>query len=181
MEMSWIQKVSDAVIPVLILFIVLAGWIRRIDIYNEFIEGAKDGLKVVTGILPTLIGLMVAVGVLRASGALELFVEYLRPLAELVSIPSELLPLLTVKLFSGSAATGILLDIFKNYGPDSYLGIAASILCASTETLFYTCSVYFMATASNEQEGVKKTRYTIPGALFAILTGAAASVWLAGI
>lgn len=177
--MSMIQSVSNAVIPIIILVIILAGIIKKVPVYEEFIEGAKDGLKVVVGILPTLIGLMAAVGVFRASGALEFVTGLLRPVSDCFLVPSELLSLLVIKLFSSSAATGFLLDIYKNHGPDSYMGTAASILCASTETLFYTCSVYFMATSMKGIPGVKKTRYTIAGALIAILAGAAASFWLA--
>ena len=124
--------------------------------------------------MPTLIGLMVAVGVLRASGFLSFLGGLLAPLTEAVGLPGEILPLLVVKLFSSSAATGLVLDIFKTSGPDSYVGMITSILLSCTETLFYTMSVYYLAAK------VTKTRYTIAGALWSTLVGLIMSVVLAG-
>ena len=124
--------------------------------------------------MPTLIGLMVAVGVLRASGFLDFLSGLLGRLTVWIHFPSELVPLTIVRMFSASAATGLALDIFKEYGTDSYLGLVASVLMGCTETIFYTMSVYFMTAK------VKKTRYTLPGALLATAAGIAASVILAG-
>ena len=125
-------------------------------------------------ILPTLVGLMVAVGVLRASGFLDFLAGVLGGLTEKIHFPPELLPLAIVRMFSASAATGLALDVFKEYGTDSYVGLAASIMMGCTETVFYTMSIYFMTAK------VKKTRYTLPGALLATVAGIAVSVWLAG-
>ena len=146
----------------------------KTDIYKEFTEGAKDGFGVTIGILPTLIGLMTGVGMLRASGFLEVLSNVLAPVAKMLLFPAELVPLVVVKLFSASASTGLLLDIFKEYGPDSYLGMVTSLICSSTETIFYTMSVYFMAA------GVKKTRYTLAGALLATAAGVAVSTFFGG-
>ena len=165
---------SDMLVPFLILYVVAHGLLARRPVYDDFVKGAKDGLKTVLQILPTLVGLMVAVGVLRASGFLDFLLQALRPLTELVHFPSELVPLTIVRMFSASAATGLALDVFKEYGTDSYLGLAASILMGCTETIFYTMSIYFMTAK------VKKTRYTLAGALLATLVGVAASTWLAG-
>ncbi len=165
---------SDMLVPFLILYVVAHGLLARRPVYDDFVKGAKDGLKTVLQILPTLVGLMVAVGVLRASGFLNFLSHALRPLTELVHFPSELVPLTIVRMFSASAATGLALDVFKEYGTDSYLGLAASILMGCTETIFYTMSIYFMTAK------VKKTRYTLAGALLATLVGVAASTWLAG-
>ena len=165
---------SDMLVPFLILYVVAHGLLARRPVYDDFVKGAKDGLKTVLQILPTLVGLMVAVGVLRASGFLDFLAQALRPLTELVHFPSELVPLTIVRMFSASAATGLALDVFKEYGTDSYLGLAASILMGCTETIFYTMSIYFMTAK------VKKTRYTLAGALLATLVGVAASTWLAG-
>ena len=123
-------------------------------------------------IMPTLIGLMMATGVLRASGLLDRVAEIAAPLTEKLKIPAELLPITIIKMFSSSAATGLLLDIYKTYGADSRIGKMASVMLSSTETIFYTMSVYFMSVK------VKKTRYTIPGALLATLAGTIASVWI---
>ena len=172
--MGLLMYLSDFCIPLLLFYMISYGLLTKTDIYKEFTEGAKDGFRVTVGILPTLIGLMTGVGMLRASGFLEALAEFLSPLAELLKFPAELVPLVVVKLFSSSAATGLVLDIFKEYGPDSYLGKVTSLICSSTETVFYTMSVYFMAA------GVKKTRYTLAGALTATLTGVAVSTILGG-
>ncbi len=165
---------SDFCVPLLLFYMISYGLVTKTDIYKEFTEGAKDGFQVTFGILPTLIGLMTGVGMLRASGFLELLAKLLAPLAEALCFPAELVPLVVVKLFSSSAATGLVLDIFKEFGPDSYLGKVTSLLCSSTETVFYTMSVYFMAA------GVKKTRYTLTGALVATAAGVAVSTLLGG-
>lgn len=168
--MDFIIYVSDYIMPFIFFYIIGLGLLTKTHLYDEFIKGAKDGFKVVLDILPTLIGLMVAVGILRASGALDLLSKLLKPFTDKVHFPSELLPVVLVKMFSSSAATGLLLDIFKEFGADSYLGRLVSIILSSTETIFYTMAVYFMAA------GVKKTRYTLAGALVATLAGTIASV-----
>ena len=171
--MKIMMFLSDIMIPLLIFCIVGYGILSRHNIYEEFIEGAKDGFQTVIGIMPTLIGLMVAVGILRASGFLEFFAGIFSGFTEKIGFPSELLPITLVKMFSSSAATGLLLDIFKEHGTDSLLGRMASIMMSSTETIFYTMSVYFMSVK------VKKSRYTLVGALIATLAGTVASVVLA--
>ena len=164
---------SDFCIPLLLFYMISYGLLTKTDIYKEFTEGAKDGFRVTAGILPTLIGLMTGVGMLRASGFLELLAELLAPVAKVLLFPAELVPLVVVKLFSSSAATGLVLDIFETYGPDSLLGETVSILCSSTETVFYTMSVYFIAAK------VKKTRWTLAGGLLSSLAGIVASIWVA--
>ena len=129
----------------------------------------------VVKIMPTMVGLMVAVGVLRASGFLEFLAQMIGKVTQYIGFPGELVPLTIVKMFSSSAATGLLLDVYKEYGTDSYLGLVASISMSCTETIFYTMSVYFMTAK------VTKTRYTLPGALLATLAGLVASVVLGGV
>ena len=172
--MNVLTHISDILIPAIIFYIVAYGLISKVKVYETFLKGAKSGLKVVVDIMPTLIGLMVAVGVLRASGFLNFLGGLLAPLTEAVGLPGEILPLLVVKLFSSSAATGLVLDIFKTSGPDSYVGMITSILLSCTETLFYTMSVYYLAAK------VTKTRYTVAGALWSTLVGLIMSVLLAG-
>ena len=133
----------------------------------------SSGFFTVIKIMPTLIGLMVAVGILRASGFLDFLSEIIGKMTAYVGFPSQLVPLAIVRMFSSSAATGLVLDIFKEYGTDSRIGLIASIMMSCTETIFYTMSVYFMAAK------VRKTRYTLAGALAATLAGIMASVWLA--
>ena len=172
--MKFLIFLSDVTIPILIFVIVGYGILNRQNVYEEFIDGAKDGFHTVIGIMPTLIGLMVAVGILRASGFLDFISGLFGRVTNLIHFPSELLPLSVVKMFSSSAATSLLLDIYKEFGTDSYYGRIASILLSSTETIFYTMSVYFMSVK------IKKSRYTLWGALLATLAGTAASVVLAG-
>lgn len=168
--MKFLIYISDYIIPFVFFLIIATGLAKRANVYDDFIEGAKESFQVVYGILPTLIGLMIGVGVLRASGALDLLSSFLKPITNLIHFPSELLPIALVKMFSSSAATGLVLDIFKQHGPDSYLGRLVSIMMSCTETIFYTMAVYFMAA------GVRKTRYTLLGALVATLSGIVASV-----
>lgn len=170
--MRILTHISDIIIPILIFFIVGYGAVSGVKVYESFLKGAKDGLKIVVDIVPTLIGLMVAVGMLRASGFFEMLGRVLAPATEKVGLPAQLLPLLIVKLFSSSAATGLVLDIFRTSGPDSYAGLVTSILMSCTETVFYTMSVYFLAAK------VTKTRYTLTGALLSTLAGTVASVVL---
>lgn len=125
-------------------------------------------------ITPTLIGLMVAVGVLRASGFLGFLGRLFGNVTDYIGFPSELVPLVFIKMLSSSAATGLVLDIFRTYGPDSHIGMITSVMMSCTETVFYTMSVYFLAAK------VTKTRWTLPGALLATLAGIVASVVLAG-
>ena len=165
---------SDLMIPLMIFLIVSYGLLMKINVYQTFIKGAKSGFYTVIRILPTLVGLMVAVGILRSSGLLELLSETLGQITGEIGFPGELVPLSVVKMFSSSAATGLLLDIYKEYGTDSFLGIAASISMACTETIFYTMSVYFLAAK------VTKTRYTLQGAMIATFAGLIVSVIFAG-
>lgn len=162
---------SNIVIPALIFYIVATGLAQKKDIYESFTKGAVDGMKTVASIAPTLIGLMVAVGVLRASGFLDLLSNSICSITG--DFPHELISLFIVKIFSSSAATGLALDIFKEYGTDSYAGLVTSIALSSTETVFYTMSVYFMSIK------VTKTRWTLAGALLATVSGLIASMILA--
>lgn len=172
--MNFLYYLSDSMIPFILVLVVGYGLLQKVDIFDTFIEGAVDGFKTVYKILPTLIGLMIAIGVLRQSGALDYLARILSPATSLLGFPSELVPLVTVKMFSSSAATSLLLDIYKQFGPDSYLGTLASVLMSCSETIFYTMSVYFMTAK------VTKTRYTLAGAMSATLVGIVVSVLLVG-
>jgi spore maturation protein B len=165
---------SDALIPILVFYIVGFGILMKKNVYDDFLMGAKEGIQTVVGILPTLVGLMVAVGILRASGLLDFISTTYMGWTEHIGIPSELIPLAIVKMFSSSAATGLLVDLYKEAGCDSFVGMAASVMLSCTETIFYTMSIYFMSVK------VRKTGFTLPGALFATLAGIAASIFLAG-
>ncbi|GHU42463.1 spore maturation protein B [Clostridia bacterium] len=172
--MKFVLFLSEAIIPLLIFYIIATGISKKQDIYDNFVKGAADGFRTVLGIMPTLIGLMVAVGILRASGFLTFFSSLTASLMSYLHFPEELIPLTIIKMVSSSAATGLLLDLYKEHGPDSTLGTMASLMMSSTETIFYTMSIYFMAAK------VSKSRYTLAGALFCSLMGIIASVVLAG-
>lgn len=165
---------TDFIVPFVIFGIVCYGCLMKVNVYDTFIKGAKSGFFTVIKIMPTLVGLMVAVGVLRASGFLDFLADLIGNFTQYVGFPGELVPLTVIKMFSSSAATGLLLDVYKQYGTDTFIGLVASISMACTETIFYTMSVYFMTAK------VSKTRYTLPGALIATFAGLAASVVLAG-
>jgi spore maturation protein B len=168
--MNVLVYLSQFIIPLVIFYIVGFGLLNKNNVYDDFVEGAKDGMKTVIGIMPTLIGLLVAVGVLRTSGFLDFLANQLEFLTNKISFPAQIVPIILVRMFSSSAATGLTLDIFKEFGTDSYNGLLASIIMSCTEAVFYVMSIYFIAA------GVKKTRWTLPGALVATLAGIVASV-----
>lgn len=166
---------SEALVPLILFYIIGFGLLSGRPVFDDFVRGAREGARTVVQVLPTLVGLMVAVGVLRASGFLDFLAALLAAPAALLHLPAELVPLILVRLVSNSAATGLALDLFKQHGPDSPIGLAASILLGSTETVFYCISVYFGSV------GITRTRYTLAGALLATAAGVCASVALAGL
>ncbi len=173
--MSIFVTMSSFIIPAIMMFIVIYGMIKKRNVYDDFVNGATGGLKTVIKVMPTLIGLMVAVGVLRESGFMDFLGELAGKVTDRLGFPGELMPVTIVKIFSSSAATGMVLDIFKTYGPDSYLGKITSLMMSCTETVFYTMSVYYLTAK------VTKSRWTLPGAMLATAAGTIASVLLANL
>lgn len=171
--MKLIVFLSEFMIPLVMFYIIGYGILQKRPVYDDFITGAKNGIKTVFDVMPTLIGLMVGVGILRASGLLTFLTDKIGSLTEQLGLPAAVVPPMLVRIFSSSAATGLVLDIFKQFGVDSYEGMLASIMMSCTETIFYTMSVYFLAVK------VTKTRWTIAGALVSTLAGVVASVLLA--
>ena len=169
--MNVVVTVSGYIIPAVMLFIVIHGMIKKVNVYDEFVTGAKDGMKTVVSIAP--VGLMMAVGVLRASGFLDMISGFIGKFTGKIGLPSPVIPLLIVRMFSSSAATGLTLDLFKEYGTDSLIGLIASIASSATETIFFTISVYSVAAK------ITKTRWTLSGALISTLAGIVSSVILA--
>ena len=159
------------IVPLTICGVALYGAARRVDVYGALAQGAGSGLETLVRIVPALVGLMTAVYMLRASGALELAAGALVPLMERVGLSPELLPLMLVRPISGSAAPGGGGGLISAYGPDSRLGRTAAVMLGTTETTFYTVAVYFGAV------GITRTRYAVPAALCADLTGFLASAW----
>ena len=159
------------IVPVILCGVALYGVWKRVDVYDALIQGAGEGLAVLLRIVPALIALMTAVYMLRASGALELAAQALSPLLDRMGIPGELLPLMLVRPISGSAALGVGAEVIHTSGPDSYLGRVAAVVLGTTETTFYTIAVYFGSV------GISRTRYAVPAALCADLTGFLAAAW----
>lgn len=164
---------SNMIIPVTILTIVCFGLSRKVSVYDSFIEGANNGFRTVVKIAPTMVALMIAVGILRSSGFLEMIGAFMGKFTVHIGFPGELVPLTIVKMFSSSAATGLLLDLYEEFGTDTLIGLIASISMSCTETIFYTMSVYFMTAK------ITKTRHTLAGALLSTGAGLLASVFLA--
>ncbi len=176
--MNFLIYLSQILLPLTTAYILAVGILKHRPVFEDFTAGAQSGLKTTISLVPTLIGLLVAVRVFRASGLLDALCRLLGNFFSLIglsSFPKELLPLAAVKLFSASAANGLLFDIFKEYGTDSYLGFAASLIMSCSETMLYCLSIYFGSV------NISKTRYTIAGALLCIISGTAASLFLAGI
>ena len=148
-------------LPVLIAVIVICGIIKKVGVFDCFLEGAKQSLAPSFGILPSLIGLIFAVSLLRASGALDLIVRWLSPVAELFGIPSEVMPLAVISPVSGSGSLAVFDGILSQYGPDSFIGRVASVMVGSSETSLYAVTVYYGAVA------IKRTRHTLAAALTA--------------
>ena len=173
--MSVIVSISSFIIPGIMLFIVLYGIIKKQNVYDDFVTGATGGLKTVIKVMPTRLGLRVAVAVLRESGFMEVLGKLLGKVTNPIGFPGELMPVTIVKIFSSSAATGMVLDIFKEYGPDSYMGKVTSLMMSCTETVFYTMSVYYITAK------VTRTRWTLAGAILTTISGTIASVMLANV
>ncbi|MEG1942452.1 MAG: spore maturation protein [Angelakisella sp.] len=161
---------SSFIIPLMIGGVFLCGLVRGVDVFNVFLEGAAEGLRVAFSVAPALICLLTAVSMFRASGAIDVLIWAVSPLARLVGIPHELLPLALMRPLSGSGAVVIFTDIMKQYGADSFLGRVASVIEGSTETTFYTIAVYYGATH------VKNTGPTLAASLAGDLTGMIMSV-----
>ena len=171
--MNIFNFLSVCMIPLLIFCIVGNGILNKRPVFEDFTKGAKDGFRIVIEIAPTIVGLIVAVGVLRTSGTLDIVSEILAPLANIFHIPTELLPVSIVKMFSASGSNGLLFDLFKEYGTDSHIGFSASILLSCTETLFYTVSLYYISV------GISKSRWTVPAGIMIAIFSLLVSVWIA--
>lgn len=155
----------DYIIPLILVAVSLLALRKRENVHDALLTGAAQGLRVLLTIVPALVALLTAVHMLRACGAIEAMTAFLSPLFSLLGIPPETASLVLVRPISGSAALAIGADLMAHYGPDSTVGRTAAIMLGSTETTFYTISVYFGAA------GIKRTRYAVPAALVADLTG----------
>ena len=160
-----VAQVIDYIVPILLFLVSAIALRKRENAYDLLLSGAAEGLQLLISLLPSLIGLMTAVTMLRTSGAVTIFSNILAPVFDFLGIPPETAILVLIRPISGSAALAVGAELMTQYGVDSLIGRTAAIMLGSTETTFYTISVYFGAA------GIKKTRYTIPAALIADLTG----------
>lgn len=168
--MQMINFISNLAMPVIILLIIAYGFLEKNKVFDDFLEGAKEGMEIVVSIFPTLVGLFVAIGALRNSGILDLIIHFITPLLNVIHFPSEIMPLAMIRPISGSGSIAIATDIMKNYGVDSQIGIIASTIMGSTETTLYTIAVYTGAVK------IKKTRFILLAALAADIVGIVTSV-----
>lgn len=167
-----INSVSLYAIPVIILVICTYGVFKRIKVYEVFTDGAKEGFYTAVRIIPFLVAMLVAIGVFRASGAMDYFSALLAPVTNLIGMPSEVLPMAIMRPLSGGGANGIMNELFKVHGPDSLIGRMASIMSGATDTTFYVLAVYFGAVS------IRKTRHALPCGLLADLAGMLAAVFI---
>jgi len=172
MNLSFFTTVSLYAIPLIIIVILVSGILRKVRIYEAFTQGASEGITTVVKVLPTLVGILTAVGVFRASGALDFIIQLLAPAASLLGIPAEALPLALLRPVSGSASLALVSDIIARYGPASDVGRVVSTMMGSTETTFYTLAVYYGSV------GIRNIRYTLGAALIADGISVIASAWI---
>lgn len=162
--------ISSSIIPVIITVILIHGYINGVNLYDCFVEGAKEGFKTSIRIMPYLIAIFIAIGIFKRSGAMELITNIFSPITNLLGIPSEVLPLIIMRPISGSGALGVVRDIVTTHGPDSFIGRVASTMMGSAETIFYTMAVYFGSV------GINETRHTLKAALLSHLAAVIASI-----
>lgn len=171
--MAWIiAEVSKWAVPLLLLIIPVMAYVRKVKVYEAFVEGAEQGFHTAIKIIPFLIGMLVAIGVFRASGAMEILINFLTPLMVLIGVPAEVLPLVFMRPLSGGGALGITAELIHTYGADSFIGRLASTIQGSTDTTFFVLTVYFGSV------GIRRYRHALTVGLLADLTGFLASLYI---
>ena len=168
--MTWMTTVSIWFIPCFLLIVLVTATWKRIPSYELFVEGGKEGVKMAFSLLPFLVGMIVAISILRSSGALDALIGLLSPILTLMGVPPEVLPLALIRPISGTAALGMTTELIQTYGPDSFIGRLAATMQGSTDTTFYILTIYFGAV------GIKKMRYALKVGLLADLVGIIVSV-----
>lgn len=164
--------VSDLAIPLVLFLIIGYGFFKKVKIYESFVEGAKGGFEVAIKIIPFLVAILVAIGMFRASGAMDFFVAIISPVTNLIGMPAEALPVALMRPLSGSGTLGLVSELMKTHGPDSFIGRLTSTMYGSTETTFYVLAVYFGSV------GIKKTRHAVPAGLIADAAGLLAALFI---
>ncbi|MDK2820216.1 MAG: spore maturation protein [Clostridia bacterium] len=165
-----VVEISRWAIPIILLLIPVYGYLRGVPVYETFVTGAEDGFKVAVKIIPFLVGMLVAIGVFRASGAMDLFAGVLNPVLQLIGVPGEILPLALMRPLSGGGALGIAAELIGSYGPDSFIGRLASVMQGSTDTTFYVLTVYFGSV------GVRRYRYALALGLLSDISSLMAAI-----
>lgn len=160
-----LETISILAIPAIVFLFIVYAARKKVPVYESFITGAKSGFDVAVKIIPYLVAMLVAIGVFRASGAMDVFVSLISPVAKLIGMPPEALPMAFLRPLSGSGSLGLMSEIMKKYGPDSFVGILVSTMYGSSETTFYVIAVYFGAI------GVTKTRHAVAAGLIADAVG----------
>ncbi|PLT28286.1 spore maturation protein [Peribacillus deserti] len=168
--MQYLNVISLWMIPVLIGFILLYATYKKVPAYESFVEGGKEGIGMAFSIIPFLVGMLVAISIFRASGALDAFVNWVKPVFDMIGVPSEILPLAIIRPISGNAALGMTSDLISVYGPDSFIGRLAATIQGSTDTTFYVLTVYFGAV------GIKRMGDALKVGLLADLVGITAAI-----
>jgi len=171
--LKFIQVISDFAIPFILLAIPAYAFSKRVKVYEVFTDGAKEGFQTAVRIIPYLVAMLVAIGVFRASGAMDILSSLLSPVTNLIGMPSETLPMAFMRPLSGGGATGVMTDLITTHGPDSLIGRISSVMMGSTETTFYVLAVYFGAVS------IKKTRHALPVGLIADAVGILTAVIIA--
>jgi len=165
-----VEIVSIIAIPALVLFVVVVGMIKKVKIYEVFVEGAKEGFNVGVRIIPFLVAMLIAMGIFRTSGAMEFLTDLLSPATSLIGMPGDVLPLAFIRPLSGSGALAIMAEITQNFGPDSLIGRMSAVMMGSSETTFYVLAVYFGSV------NITKTRHAVPAGLVADLVSLISAV-----
>jgi len=169
---SIVNILSVVAIPLILLVFLGWGIVKKVKVYEVFVEGAKDGFQVAVRIIPYLVAMLVAIGIFRASGAMEVLSMILAPATNLIGMPAEALPMALMRPLSGSGSLGIMTELMKVHGPDSFIGVLASTMYGSTETTFYVLAVYFGAV------NIQNTRHALPAGLIADVFGMLAAVFI---
>ncbi|MGA9118959.1 MAG: spore maturation protein [Bacteroidota bacterium] len=167
-----VNVVAVVAIPLVIVLFLSWGAVKKVKVYEVFVEGAKEGFGTALRIIPYLVAMLVAIGIFRASGAMDVLVGLLSPFTRLIGMPPETLPMAIMRPLSGSASLGIMTELMKVHGPDSLIGVLASTMYGSSETTFYVLAVYFGSV------GVKNTRHAVPAGLIADAVGMLVAVWI---
>jgi spore maturation protein B len=167
-----VNIISVAAIPLLIIVFLSWGFFKKVKVYEVFVEGAKDGFTVAVKIIPYLVAMLVAIGIFRASGAMDVVTTILAPVTNLIGMPAESLPMALMRPLSGSGSLGLMTEIMKVHGPDSFIGVLVSTMYGSSETTFYVLAVYFGAV------GIKNFRHALPAGIIADIFGMLGAVFI---